>query len=101
MAYYIDDRPGDSKESFLRREGTSIPFNRGSLEKVQEGYLPVVLIDNGPWKAALIVESKNVLDEVTLPTERRPRTAFLVEVDKLLKVSDLGKHPDYANPKSS
>lgn len=95
MAYYVNPRD-ESKESFLQREGICAPSDRKiSWESVPAGFLPVSLVDNGRFTAAGIAYSKAELDEFTRSDDPRSRRLYLVKVEKLLEVSDLGQHPDY------
>lgn len=96
MGYYVNPR-NESKESFLSREGIRASSDRKiSWESVPAGFLPVALVDNGLFTAAGIAYSKAELDEFTRSDDPRPRKLYLVKIEKLLKVSDLGRHPDYA-----
>ncbi|MDO8490253.1 MAG: hypothetical protein Q7S47_02440 [bacterium] len=97
MGYYVNPRT-ESKESFLEREGIAAPSDRKiPWDSVSDGFLPVVLVDNGPFKAAAIAYSEEELEEFTRLDDRRPRRIFLVKVEKLLEVSDLRRHPDFTS----
>ena len=101
MGYYVNSR-NESKESFLQREGICAPSDRKiSWESVPAGFLPVSLVDNGSFTAAGIAYSKEELDEFTRTDDPRLRKLYLVKIEKLLKVSDLGRHPDYAERQSA
>lgn len=97
MGYYVNP-PTESKESFLKREGIAAPYDQKlSWESVPEGFLPVVLLDNGPFTAAGIAYSKEELDAFTGLHDNRPRQIYLVRITELLKVSDLRRHADFAS----
>ncbi|MDP3697058.1 MAG: hypothetical protein Q8R55_03425 [Candidatus Taylorbacteria bacterium] len=99
MGFYVNPR-NESKESFLQREGICAPSDRKiSWESVPAGFLPVSLVNNGSFTAAAIAYSEDELDEFTSSDDPRPRKLYLVKIEKLLEVSDLGLHPDYAKRK--
>lgn len=88
MGYYVNP-PNESKESFLKREGILAPHTKINWEDVPEGFLPVVLVDNGPFTAAGIAYCKSELEAFTAPNDWRPRTIYFVKKEKLISVSDL------------
>lgn len=90
MGYYVNP-PGESKESFLRREGLRVPNDRKiTWDSVPKGFLPVVLLDNGPFTAAGIAYCESELNVFTRLDDPRSRQVFMVKIDKLLPVSDHG-----------
>jgi len=61
MGYYVNPQ-NMSKESFLKKEGVAVPNNpRITWESVPKGYLPVVLVNNGPFTAAGIAYCESEL----------------------------------------
>ena len=52
-----------------------------------EGFLPVVLVDNGMFTAAGVAFSKRDLEEFISPTDLRQKKYYLVPTDKLHEVS--------------
>ena len=93
MGYYINP-PGESKESFLDREGVAVPnIPRITWDSVPKGFLPVVIVNNGRFMAAGIAYDKRELDEFTDLEDLRPREIFMVKIEKLLGVTN----PSFAN----
>lgn len=96
MGYYVNP-PRESKEAFLRRVGIAAPSDhRISWDSVPKGFLPVVLVNNGAFTAAGICYSKAELDQFTRSDDPRRREIYLVKIEELRQVSDIGRHPDYA-----
>ncbi|NLC31413.1 MAG: hypothetical protein GX765_05180 [Candidatus Moranbacteria bacterium] len=88
MGFYVNP-PNESKESFLDREGMVAPSNpRITWDSIPKGYLPVVLVDNGPFTAAAIAYCERELDEFTGMDDYRPRQIFMVKIKKLIPVTD-------------
>ncbi len=88
MGFYVNPR-GETKESFLNREGIKGPYDlRLSWKSVPAGYLPVVLVDNGPFTAAGIAYCESELEAFTDMNDPRPRQIFFVKIEKLLPVTD-------------
>jgi len=93
MGFYVNP-PDESKESFLKREGIAAPNTpRITWDSVPQGYLPVVLLDNGHFSAAAIAYDKSELNEATSLDDPRPRQIFMVKIEKLIPVAD----PDFKN----
>lgn len=91
MGYYVNP-PNESKEDFLDREGMVIPpYPRLGWKDVPDGFLPVVLINNGPFTAAGIAYCEGELKAFTDPGDLRPKVIYLVKREKLIAVSDLPK----------
>ena len=87
MGFYINP-PDEHKEDFLNREGIAAPSNmKLSWQSVPDGYLPVVLINNGMFTAAGIAYSEDELKAFTRPDDHRPKQIFFVKIEKLLQVS--------------
>ena len=95
MGFYVNPQD-ESKESFLEREGTVMASNpQITWESVSKGYLPVALVDNGFFTAAAITYSERELQKFTRLDDTRPRTIFMVKIEKLLPVAD-ANFTDYA-----
>lgn len=93
MGAYINPM-GESKESFLNREG--IQLNKPpAWADCPYGYLPVVLMDNGPFTAAGIAYAERELRAFTLPDDFRPKKFYFVEIAKLYPVSNLEDYESY------
>ena len=58
----------------------------------KKGSLPVVLVDNGRFKAAGVAYNEREYEAFTQPDDPRPREVFSVPVDKLMAVSDLREY---------
>lgn len=54
-----------------------------------DGYRPVVLVDNGPFRAAGIAYDEQEYERFTDPRDERPKQVFLVSIEKLKEVSDI------------
>ena len=83
MGAYVNHKMG--KEIWLianAKEVSSILW-----ENVPEGYLPVVLVDNGPFTAAGIGYTKEELEAFTSPFDLRAKRFFIAPIEKLLEVS--------------
>jgi hypothetical protein len=90
MGFYVNP-PNESKESFLKREGMAAPSSpKITWDSIPNGYLPVVLVDNGPFTAAAIAYCERELDEFTRLDDYRPRQMFMVKIEKLIPVADPG-----------
>ena len=92
MGCYVNP-PNETKESFLEREGVKV--SKISWDDAKDGILPVVLMDNGPFTAAGVCYSKRELEAFTDSHDYRPKKYYLVEIEKLLPVTDLLK--EYLN----
>lgn len=90
MGFYINPA-NESKEEFLKREALSSPFDvKIAWGSVPDGFLPVVLVNNGPFTAAAIAYCERELDELTSLEDTRPRKIFLIKTEKLLSVTGRG-----------
>lgn len=83
MGAYINPK-NMTKEQWLSENATEVPFVDWDLP---EGYLPVVLVDNGPFTAAGIAFSKRELEDFTDKRDMRPKRFFIVPINKLYEVS--------------
>lgn len=99
MGYYVNP-PQESKEAFLEKNGIHAHSDiKIAWSEVPEGFLPVVLLDNGPFTAAGIAYSERELEAFTSPTDRRPRKIYMVPIEKLLLVSG-GDFKEYVEKNS-
>jgi len=88
MGFYVNP-PNESKESFLEREGIKSPYDlKIKWSNVSEGFLPVVLVNNGIFTAAGIAYCESELEAFTDMNDQRPRQIFLVKIEKLIPVTD-------------
>lgn len=78
----------NSDEMFLGRYGEGLD-EFPPYERFKNGSLPVVLVDNGYFKAAAIGYDKEEYERFTRHDDARPRDVFSVPVHRLLNVSDL------------
>jgi hypothetical protein len=76
---------GESKESFLSREGKVVPLPI-VWDQVPKGFLAVIWIDNKFMTAAGIVCSERELAELQDARDKRPKRGYLVSIEKLLTV---------------
>jgi hypothetical protein len=83
MGAYINPK-NMSKEQWLSENATEVPFVDWDLP---EGYLPVVLVDNGPFTAAGIAYCKEELGTFKHPEDMRPKRFFIAPIHKLHEVS--------------
>jgi hypothetical protein len=84
MGIYVNPT-GMSKEDWLAQNGKML-IDPPKWEDVEDGSLPICLVDNGPFRAAGVCFSKQELECFTDPTDPRSKTWFMVEVDKLSDV---------------
>ena len=85
VGYYVN--PTDrSKEVFLIDHGIVVPGRTLNWSDVPEGNLPVVLVNNGHFTSACIAYDERELAEATDREDDRPRTIYIVPVEKLLTV---------------
>jgi hypothetical protein len=92
MGVYVN--PQDmSKEDWLALHGQILldPPKWEDIEDIEEGKLPVCLVDNGPFKAAGVAFAKRELDEFTRPDDPRPKTWFMVSIKDLGEVSPIAE----------
>lgn len=97
MGCYINPE-NETKEEFLNRLGTQISFevmNEIGFEdfrKTNPGRLPVVLVDNITFTAAIICFCKTEYEIATAEHDTRERKIYLMKIDDLKKVSDLEEY---------
>lgn len=91
MGLYLNPA-NETKEEWLEREGERTSAQHAAWDAIPEGQLPVVLMDNGPFTAAGIAYKESELQAFTRDDDLRPRTIFLVNIDKLCGVSALAEY---------
>ena len=84
MGMYVNPS-NEEKETFLNREGMLVSKNI-SWKDVSKGYLPVVLMNNGPFTAAGVAYNESELTAFTGINDLRPRQIFMVKIEKLIPV---------------
>lgn len=88
MGYYINP-PTGTKEEWLKENGIASDLKEGWTcvynHLGYEDYLPVVLIDNGPFTAAGIAFSEREFEAFTIPEDKRKKTFWLVKIEDLCK----------------
>ena len=96
MGCYVNPKES-SKEAWLEakaKKRAAILFGTEKIPAYSDfpaGTMPVVLVDNGPFRAAAVAFCKEEYAEFTRLEDTRPRIIFEAKVDELLEVSDL-KH---------
>jgi hypothetical protein len=84
MGFYVNP-PNGSKEKFLEEKG--IIQENLKWGDVPQGFLPVVLVDNGPFTAAGIAYDEREFGAFNLPHDFRPKITYLVLIEDLLGAS--------------
>jgi len=87
MGCYINPQ-GEAKEAFLEREGLKL---ENPVWTNNKGFLPVCLVSNDAFTAAGICFSKQEMQKFLDPEDDRPKKWYMVEITKLMEVSDLLK----------
>lgn len=87
MGYYIN-LPDMTKEQWLSKYGTKVADNF-KWDQLDDGKLPVVLINNGPFTAAGIAYSPSEFQAFTDPLDNRPKIIYEVAIEDLRKVADI------------
>ena len=87
MGCYINP-PNESKEEFLNKNGLPLAGPPTNFDSIAEDFLPVVLVDNGPFTAAGVAYDKREFEAFTAPDDR-PTRWFLVTKADLREVSPL------------
>jgi len=83
MGYYVNP-PSETKEEFLNREGMKVP--KADWDKVPKDSIPVVLVNNGHFTAAVICYSKEEYLVFIDTTDPRPKKIFIVKKSKLKEI---------------
>lgn len=78
MGIYVNPE-GETKEDWLAKHG-KILLGVPKWDDVEEGKLPVCLLDNGPFTAAGVADSPSELDAFSRPDDPRPKTWFMVSI---------------------
>ena len=86
MGCYVNS--GDmSKEEWLKLHGVALSLEECEWEVLHHQHmLPVILIDNGLFKAAGIAFSPKELREFTMVNDPRPKKYYAVDIDELRTV---------------
>lgn len=87
MGCYVNP-PGGNNERWLELNGVRMRHPC----PVAEDHLIVVLVDNGPFKAAGVAYSKAELEAFTEPGDFRPKEFFAVPIELLKQVSDVDRY---------
>ena len=88
MSIYINPNDGTSKEDFLSRFGIQVNKDAFTWEAKPNGHLPIILVDNGTFTAAVVAINKKDFDYY-LDTKGRPATYHYVFIKHLYSHSDL------------
>lgn len=89
MGVYVNPR-GETKENFLISNGIMVDYSFKWVD-VPEGCLPVVLIDNGMFTAAVIAYSSCEFDQCVSDITQ-VHTIYIVAIKDLLLVSKLADY---------
>lgn len=86
MGYYVNPK-NMSKEKFLETFGMKISeadYKNGNFtDTMTDGGMVVILVDNGPFKAALICYSHNEYQYMIENPDRRHKEYYIVPVEHL------------------
>lgn len=89
MGCYINPA-NESKEQFLEREGVECNMLNYRYQDVLTNQVAVVLVNNGPFTAAMVCYSEGEFDVATERSrDLRPKRMFVVQRSALYAVSDL------------
>lgn len=75
MGYYINPK-GMSKEEWLAKHGRAVLETEA---KLTDDELPVILVDNGPFRAAGIAYCEDELKAFLRPSDFRPRAVYMCQ----------------------
>lgn len=84
MGAYVNPK-NETKETWLEREGDEVETI--DYDNIPENKYPVVLVDNGTFTAGAIAFHRGEWEVFDNPDDTRPRRFFLVDIEKLHKVS--------------
>lgn len=90
MGCYVNPE-NEEKEEFLEREGREVEsdYITDNFKSLKEkGMLPVVLCDNGRFTAAGVAYRESEFERF-VRYDNRPKKFYLVDIEKLKKVSDV------------
>lgn len=80
----------ENKEQWLKDNSSwNTMVKTPKWEEFGGDHLPVVLVDNGPFKAAGIAFDKQEYERFTDPYDFRPKVIYSVALEELKKVSDI------------
>ena len=82
MTRYINP-PEMTKETFLINNAEEIDLIRFKRQDKNDSQIFVVLVDNGHFTAAAIVDNSSDFARFTRPSDHRPKKFFLIDKDKL------------------
>lgn len=96
MGCYINP-DNETKEKWLEENGELIkswfPTDKVHFKPYEEycvnNKLPVIIVDNGPFRAAGVCYNESKFKAFTDPSDPRPRMLYLVSIEDLKTVSDL------------
>lgn len=80
MGYYVNV---ENKEDWLTNHARLKLANAPAWEDCPNDCFIIVLIDNGPFTAAFIAYDKREYEEMTLPSDNRPKTFYFIPKDDL------------------
>lgn len=96
MGAYVNPR-GKDKEVWLEENGTR--YTSKTIPKIEDlrfwkekGKFIVCLVDNGPFTAAAIAFSEAELRMFTDQRDTRPKSYYVVDINKLYEVSNLDEY---------
>ena len=84
MGFYVNP-PNEDKEQFLDREGLLV--EKLDYSKVPSSMVPIILMDNGAFKAAGIAYSEKEFKAFTDKSDPRPKKIFLVKKAALKEIN--------------
>lgn len=86
MGAYINS-PDISKEEWLKNHAVEVSFDKMTWKETPKGNLPVILVHNGFFTAAVIAYSEVEFDVFMDVEDKRPKRFFYAEECKLHTVS--------------
>lgn len=89
MGYYINPFTNISKEKWLDEYAEQVSRNEMIWEKIPEGHLPIILINNGEFTAAGIGYSEQEL-KTFLEPDGRERKYFVAKISDISNASSGG-----------
>jgi len=89
MGCYVNPE-GMTKEKWL--EENKLRSQSTCPQVVPDDCMIVCLIDNGPFKAAGVGFSEREIEEFNDSKDNRKKVWYVVEIDKLMKVSNLSDY---------
>lgn len=86
MGCYVNPA-GETKEAWLEREAEEVEYAPATLPA--DGRLSVCLVHNRDFTAAGVAYDQHELEAFQMPIDPRPKRWFVVDKEKLKKVSPL------------